>query len=128
MAKTRSGTAAGRWRERLERWRRSGQTVRGFCEREGLSEPSFYVWRKRLARTPNSSRGESVPVFLPIEVIDSAKAGVSSTKRGADDCGVAEVGVEVVLPGGVMVRIGTSVDEARLRSVLRAVVAETSGC
>jgi hypothetical protein len=36
--------------------------------------------------------------------------------------------VEVVMPRGVTVRIGSLVDESRLRSVLRAVVAETGGC
>jgi hypothetical protein len=33
-----------------------------------------------------------------------------------------------VMPRGVTVRIGSQVDEPRLRSVLRAVIAETGEC
>ena len=40
---------AARWRERLDRWKRSGLTITAFCQREGVSQPSFYSWRKRLA-------------------------------------------------------------------------------
>jgi hypothetical protein len=36
--------------------------------------------------------------------------------------------VEIVLPRGVTLRVAGQVDESRLRSVLRAVVAETGGC
>lgn len=36
------------WRERLERFSRSGLTVGRFCAGEGVSSASFYNWRKRL--------------------------------------------------------------------------------
>jgi len=36
------------WRERFERFSRSGLTVGQFCSREGVSAASFYHWRKRL--------------------------------------------------------------------------------
>ena len=42
------------WRERLRRYEQAGQTVAEFCRREGVSVPSFYQWRRRLA---DSSRG-----------------------------------------------------------------------
>lgn len=38
--------------ERLDRFRRSGQTVAQFCDAEGVSAPSFYVWKRTLAATP----------------------------------------------------------------------------
>ena len=34
------------WRGAFERQRASGLTVRAFCRREGVSEPSFYAWRR----------------------------------------------------------------------------------
>jgi transposase len=124
MARDTDGTTAKRWRDRLARWRDSGLSVSEFCWREEVSPPSFYQWRKRLRRAPNSgSRGTGVPVFVPVEVVSSA--GVPSPLAG----GVTEGAlVEVVTPRGVTVRIGSQVDESRLRSVLRAVVAETGGC
>ncbi|MCI0404174.1 MAG: hypothetical protein L0212_11750 [Acidobacteria bacterium] len=36
------------WGERLRRYERSGLTVAEFCQREGVSAPSFYQWRRRL--------------------------------------------------------------------------------
>jgi hypothetical protein len=36
------------WREAICRRRRSGQSVRGSCRNETLSEPSFYAWRREL--------------------------------------------------------------------------------
>ncbi len=53
MAKRgRSGDPAkGRqWRELVERWRQSGQTVREFCRHAEVKESAFYWWKRRLAR------------------------------------------------------------------------------
>jgi hypothetical protein len=36
------------WRMAIETWQASGLSVRQFCTAEGLSEPSFYSWRKKL--------------------------------------------------------------------------------
>lgn len=124
MARDTDGTTAKRWRERLTRWKSSGLTVAEFCWREGVSAPSFYQWRKRLRRSSRSgSRSAGAPVFVPVEVVGSSVE--SSTLTGS---GTEAALVEVVTPRGVTVRIGAQVDESRLRSVLRAVVAETGGC
>lgn len=40
------------WEERLRRYKRSGLTVAEFCQREAVSVPSFYQWRRRLYHTP----------------------------------------------------------------------------
>ena len=57
------------WEARLARWRTSGTTIRQLCLDEGVCEPSFYQWRKRVLRagsqfddgrqseTPRSRRG-----------------------------------------------------------------------
>ena len=37
------------WRESCGGGKRSGQTVRGFCDEQGLSEPSFYGWKRTIA-------------------------------------------------------------------------------
>jgi transposase-like protein len=124
MARDTDGMAAKRWRDRLARWRKSGLSVSEFCWREGVSPPSFYQWRKRLRRAPNSgSRSARAPVFVPVEVVGSAGESAPLARGGSEGALV-----EVEMPRGVTVRIGSQVDESRLRSVLRAVVAETSGC
>jgi hypothetical protein len=125
MARGANRTAAKLWRERLTRWKCSGLSIAEFCWREEVSPPSFYQWRKRLQRAPNlrGGRGVNSPVFVPVEVVDSAVESSMLTRTGAE-----AALVEVVTPRGVIVRIGAQVDESRLRSVLRAVVAETGGC
>ena len=125
MARAANGTAENRWRDRLARWRGSVLSVSEFCWREGVSPPSFYQWRKRLgqARSVQPGRGAKPPVFVPVEVVGSAVEPSLLTRSGSE-----AALVEVVTPRGVTVRIGPQVDESRLRSVLRAVVAETGGC
>lgn len=38
------------WADRLRRYQRSGLSVARFCDKEGVSAPSFYQWKKRLAQ------------------------------------------------------------------------------
>lgn len=108
------------WESRLARWRKSGLTVRQFCLSEGVSEPSFFQWRKRLAGgiTPPSNSepvGAGVrPVarFLPLELI-----GSSPTDDRA---------VEIRLPTGVVLRVPAGVDDARLRLIVQLMRGEDS--
>lgn len=37
------------WVDRLERFSQANQTVASFCQSEGVSTPSFYSWKRRLA-------------------------------------------------------------------------------
>jgi len=81
------------WRERIERWRASGASVREFCCREKVSTPRFYHWRQELARRqPGKRQGRrpATPLFLPVRVKDG---GVPS-----DSC------MEVRLPSGHVLR------------------------
>src|SRR2546421_12812176 len=38
------------WRERITEQERSGMSVQRFCQEQGLTEQSFYLWRKRLRK------------------------------------------------------------------------------
>lgn len=40
---------ADAWRAILERFSRSDLTVQSFCQQEGVSVASFYLWRSKLA-------------------------------------------------------------------------------
>ena len=48
------------WQMALETFKSSGLSVRQFCKQEGLAEPSFYSWRKRLAKVdgPDADKEE----------------------------------------------------------------------
>jgi hypothetical protein len=96
------------WREAVAAFTASGPTVRAFCRDRGLHEKRFYTWRRTLGQSP-VCRPESSPShapaagFVPVRVVPDAS-------------------VEVVLPGGVTVRLPLSADPphaARLVAALR---------
>jgi transposase-like protein len=66
----------GFWRRMLQRWRQSGLSVRDFCARHGLSQPSFYAWRRTLVQ--RDAEVQFVPVRLTPEPTNSATATTSA--------------------------------------------------
>ena len=47
------------WRKRIEEQQQSGLTVAKFCDREGVSQGTFYQWKRKLQgrRSPQSQQG-----------------------------------------------------------------------
>lgn len=95
-----SNRKAEEWAERIAAQGRSGLSVKQFCNEQGLTECSFYAWRKRL-------RNESGPVRFAL---------VERSARRQER--MAEAALELVLATGERLRIGAGVDIATLRSVL----------
>jgi hypothetical protein len=106
------------WRQHVERQRRSKLTVRDFCADAGISEPSFYAWRRELARrdsesgqparrNPKAPQRTAIPTprFLPVAI------------AGYPPAGAVALHVEVVLPSGLLIRLPAQ-DTAALRTVL----------
>jgi hypothetical protein len=90
------------WRESVAAWQKSGLSVRAFCSGRGLSEASFYGWRRTLQerdrRRPAAQPG---PTFVPLRV-------------------VAGVVLEVELPGGVVVRVPAGAETAAVVTLVAA--------
>jgi hypothetical protein len=86
------------WRERIAEQERSGLSVKQFCKERGVSEYSFYTWRKRLAKKE--------PVRFAL--VDREAAGQEAAT------------LELLLRSGERLRIGSGVDAATLRTVLEA--------
>ena len=90
---------AEEWAERIAAQQRSGISVKQFCKEQGVSEYSFYTWRKRLK--------EGGPVrFALVE------------RRARRPERTAEPALELMLASGERLRIGPDVDTGTLRSVL----------
>ena len=86
------------WRDVLDAWKRSGQTINAFCRDRKLTRSNFDRWRRILAAEPTRSKPSS-STFVPLRV-------------------VAEPMAEVVLPSGVMLRLPlTSTPDAVTRFV-----------
>jgi len=90
---------ADEWAERIAAQQRSGMSVKQFCKEHGLTEYSFYAWRKRLR--------EKGPVRFAL---------VERSPRRQER--TAEAALELVLATGERLRIGAGVDTATLRTVL----------
>ena len=120
MGRKPSPSTEAAWRDRLARFRECHLTIREFCRQEGVSDPSFYHWRKRLDRNgPRAKRSrrsggeptkplKSLP-FLPVKVCSSGDA----------TCGVfSSAWAEVELPGGLRIRVPASHGEALRMAIL----------
>jgi len=101
IEQTTTSPKAEEWAERIAAQQRSGISVKQFCKERGLTEYSFYAWRKRLR--------EKEPVrFALVE------------RRGTRRELTAEAALELVLKTGERLRIGAGVDGVTLRAVLDA--------
>jgi transposase-like protein len=90
---------ADEWTERIAAQGRSGMSVKQFCQEQGVTECSFYAWRKRLR--------ESGPMRFAL---------VERSSRRQER--TAEAALELMLATGERLRIGPGVDTATLRTVL----------
>lgn len=101
------------WRNVLEKQRRSGLSIRAFCARQGLSEPSFHAWRRTLAerdRQSASVASKPTPAFVPVRI---ALPTTEST-------------IELVVGVGRVIRVSSGFDADTLRNLIA--VLEAPSC
>lgn len=91
------------WAQRLQRFAHAGLTPAQFCAQEGVSLPSFYSWKRRLAAPPQSQ--------TPAEA--STQARLLPITLAAPNAAV-----ELVLPNGAVLRIPPGCDLALVRALL----------
>jgi len=96
------------WRQRVERFARSGLPVTRFCATEGVSVASFYLWRKKFAA---AAKGESKPRPAAVD----AQAFAPVTLVGAST-------LVVELPGGTRLQVPAG-NEGLLRVALEEIAA-----
>jgi len=87
------------WAERIAAQQRSGISVKQFCKEQGLTEYSFYAWRKRLQKR---------------EAVRFALVDRGSARQAP----ATEAALELVMATGERLRIGAGVEAATLRTVL----------
>lgn len=89
------------WRQLIRDQRRSGSSIKAFCRSHGVSEPSFFAWRKKLAL---SKRAERQADFVAVRV--------------APEPIVRSANIEIVLERGRTIRVVPGFDRQVLRDVL----------
>jgi len=96
------------WRETIAAWKASGQSVTAFCAARGLAEATFYVKRRALDRhTHDSTRSAppAGPTFAAVRVIPDPT-------------------VEILVPGGVTLRVPIGADPAAVARLVLALRGE----
>ena len=97
------------WRDLIARQQRGGQSVAAFCRDHGVSQPSFFSWRKRLRLHCDVPPSPFVPVQIDLS---------SPLAQPAP--------IEIVLPSGACVRVSHGCDRQMLETVLA--ILEPSPC
>ena len=93
------------WRRLVRQWRSSGLSIRDFCAERQVSEPNFYAWRRTIAE-----RDAPAARFVPVQVVPDEKAVAAAAGSSS--------GLELVLAGCRVLRIGPGFDAATLQRLL----------
>jgi hypothetical protein len=104
------------WREHFKQQAASGLSVRVYCRRHALKEPTFYAWRRIIAArdaavTPATMRVKpspprTTPAFLPVAVVGSPATTPAPSP------------IEICLTSGRRVRVRSGCDRQLLTTVL----------
>jgi transposase-like protein len=145
------------WRLVLEEHQKSGLSVREFCRAESISEPSFYTWRRRLAKSdqidkPDPGRSDptrpsSDPPTPESPVADSYPPAALRPRPKLKQrretfvpvtvtdpiklSGAPCQPIEIVAPGGYAIRVPEACGSDMLKQVLttlREIATEKGGC
>ena len=91
----------------------------------GISTGQLYTWRQQLMRFQGSVVSRAVPLFAPVD-LTAPVAVADATPEDGPTLGArpppphSAGSIEILLPGGVSLRVDTHVDGAALRRVLDA--------
>lgn len=115
MANLRSGEREAFWRGEVASHTASGLSVRRFCQERGLSEPSFYAWRRTLQDRDQTALPEFVPVHLTPQASASPTAASGAPARSER--------ITIELRGGRVVHLPETMATERLVALLRGLEA-----
>lgn len=108
------------WQLVFQEYANSGLSIRAFCEREGLSEPSFYAWRKRMTANEtvgSATASDDVAVdrrLIPVRIVaeDQSETVVKQSSTP----------MEIRTPSGYTLRLDENVEIRRLSELLDVLV------
>ena len=110
--------------EKEQFWRRivagqadSGLSIRRYCLDRGVKEPSFFAWRKELARrdaAANKGRARSQATGRRPAPLRFAQVQIAPGELAGGGC------IEIILPAGVRIRVPRGACQDTLSDVLGA--------
>jgi hypothetical protein len=131
MAQERDVARERFWRRAIRRQQRGRESIRAFCQREGLAETAFHFWRRELARRDQESTARQPrPAATGKRRDQRSPAKKRGNERGAAGPLVpltiirgetaTAAPLEFVFPSGVTLRVGL---DAPWELVARALIA-----
>lgn len=93
------------WQERLRRFNRSQMTVAQFCLSEGVSQPSFYQWKKKLRQPPIVSDPKPTDATVQFKPLRLPDLPGNQSDEPSEHVGSATACTTIELPGGVRIRV-----------------------
>jgi len=102
-----------RWSEIIDRWRRSGMTGRLFAEQEGINVSTLFGWSRKLRPSTGTPTTTGASMLLPVTIPEPSAPAPAPAPAPSRM-------LEVLVPGGEIVRIPPDVAPEHLAGVLRA--------
>lgn len=120
------------WRSQFARQSARGLSIRMWCRETGVSEPTFYVWRRKLQKRDHErglddhdrhaplSEAAVAPGFVAVDVVtsDVLTPEVLTSEAASGD---REAKLEIDLAGGVVIRLREDASAETLERVLTVV-------
>jgi len=66
------------WRGHVAAWQGSGESIRGYCRRRGLSKSSFHAWRRVVRQRDAQASGESSASFVELMTSGASVPDISA--------------------------------------------------
>lgn len=105
-------------RRMAEAWRRSGEKVGTFARRHGVGAERVRWWLRRLEQQQQQGSPQVAPVrFAPVRLVERPAA---EALRREQSLAAQAGGLEVVIAGKRVIRVGGQFDPALLRQVVAA--------
>ncbi len=100
------------WRSVFERYAESGLSVRRFCQENGISQSTFFAWRKKVGKEPSMADGGRVGASSrSLDGKSQARPSFVAVKLP-----IASEPIEIAHPLGYVVRVASG---ANLDSLIR---------
>ena len=111
------------WRLLVEEQRQCGLSIRAFCRRKAVAEPSFYAWRKKLQERDAESIAHAVSNhrLIPVDVIHPAYEGAVPS---SDD---VKTRLEIRRPGGFTLRFDHDTTPETVARLLDIIAQSSTG-
>ena len=124
MAKNkRSAEKEAFWRNVLRRHQKSGLSIRDFCRRNGISEPSLYAWRKEIRKrdvTNEPVHPTGHQTLIPVEIVDADGSRLIHGQQSSPP-------LELLTPNGFTLRFPQHIDPRQLGHLVSAIAGGPSG-